>query len=191
MRGLVKNMSRIAKKPVKIEEGVTVNLNGKLVVVKGPKGELNLNLPEGVKVEVGDTEIKVTAPSDKQDKAGTIRQLIANMVSGVTKEWSKTLEIQGTGFRAQLNGSTLVMALGFSHPVEIEPPAGITFAVTEQKKIIVTGPDKFLVGETAAKIKAVRPPDAYKGKGIRFENEYLKLKPGKQVKVGAAVGGGK
>lgn len=184
-------MSRIAKKPIIIENGVTVSLNGGIVTVKGPKGELFLKLPPSVKVEVGENEVRVTASGNNQDKAGTIRQLIANMVTGVVKEWSKTLEIQGTGFRAQLDGEKLVMALGFSHQVEVNSPIGITFTVAEQKKITVSGPDKFLVGETAAKIRAIKPPDAYKGKGIRYENEYVKLKPGKQVKVGAAVGGAK
>lgn len=186
-----KNMSRIAKKPIIIEEGVTVNLDNGIVSVKGPKGELTLKIPVGVKVEINEKEAKITAPADKQDKAGTIRQLIYNMVTGVTKNWSKTLEIQGTGFRAQLEGEKLVMALGFSHQVEVNPPAGITFTVSEQKKITVSGPDKQIVGETSAKLRAVKPPDPYKGKGIRFENEYIKLKPGKQVKVGTAVGGAK
>jgi large subunit ribosomal protein L6 len=184
-------MSRIAKKPVIIEEGVTVALAGEIVTVKGPKGELFLKLPKGVKVEINEKDVKIIASANNQDKAGTIRQLIFNMVTGVTKEWSKTLEIQGTGFRAQLNGEKLVMALGFSHQVEVNPPAGITFTVVEQKKITVSGIDKQLVGETSAKLRAVKPPDPYKGKGIRFENEYIKLKPGKQVKVGAAVGGSK
>lgn len=184
-------MSRIAKKPIMIEEGVTITLENDVVKVKGPKGELSLKLPFGVKVEINEKDVKITAPANKQDKAGTIRQLIYNMVVGVTKEWSKTLEIQGTGFRVQLEGEKLVMALGFSHQVNVNPPQGITFTVAEQRKITVSGPDKQLVGETSAKLRAIKPPDPYKGKGIRFENEYIKLKPGKQVKVGAAVGGAK
>lgn len=184
-------MSRIAKKPIIIEEGVIVTQADETVTVKGPKGELFLKLPYGVKVEINEKDVKIIAPANKQDKAGTIRQLIYNMVTGVTKEWSKTLEIQGTGFRVQLDGNKLVMSLGFSHQVEVLPPAGITFSVEEQKKIKVSGSDKQLVGETSAKLRAVKPPDPYKGKGIRFENEYIKLKPGKQVKVGAAVGGSK
>lgn len=185
-------MSRIVKKPIKIPAGVTVSEHDGQVTVEGSKGKLFLKLPLGVKVEISQEEVRVIPEQNTMDKGGTIRQLIDNMIKGVTDGWSKTLEIQGTGFRAQMAGDKLVMFLGFSHPVEITPPEGISFSVAEQqRKIIISGADKALVGETVAKIKAIKPPDAYKGKGIRFENEYIKLKPGKQVKVGAAVGGAK
>lgn len=189
-------MSRIGIKPIKIDSSITAKLEGGEISVEGPKGKLFLKIPRNIEVEIGTEEIKVTPKKDVLKMGalwGTIRQLIANMVFGVTQGWSKTLEIQGTGFRAVLNGDKLVLSLGFSHPVEIIAPEGISFAVTE-RKVTILGIDKTAVGEMAANIRKIRPPDPYKGKGIRYDQEVIKLKPGKQVKAGlagAAAGGAK
>jgi large subunit ribosomal protein L6 len=188
-------MSRIGIKPIKIDATITAKLEGGEIFVEGPKGKLSLKIPRNIEVEIGPEEIKVTPKKDALKMGalwGTIRQLIANMVIGVKDGWSKTLEIQGTGFKAVLNGDKLVLSLGFSHPVEIIAPEGISFAVTE-RKVTVSGIDKAVVGEMAANIRKIKPPDAYKGKGIRYDKEYIKLKPGKQVKAGlaGATGGAK
>jgi large subunit ribosomal protein L6 len=188
-------MSRIGIKPIKIDSSITVKLENGEVFVEGPKGKLSLKIPRNIEVEIGAEEVKVMPKKDALKMGalwGTIRQLIANMVFGVTQGWSKTLEIQGTGFKAVLNGDKLVLSLGFSHPVEIIAPEGISFAVTE-RKVTVLGIDKTAVGEMAANIRKIKPPDVYKGKGIRYDQEVIKLKPGKQVKAGlaGAAGGAK
>lgn len=189
-------MSRIGIKPIKIDPSINAKIEGGEIFVEGPKGKLSLKIPRHIEVEIGTEEIKVFPQKGALKMGalwGTIRQLIANMVFGVKEGWSKTLEIQGTGFKASLNGDKLTLSLGFSHTVEVVAPEGISFAVIE-RKITVLGIDKVIVGEMAAKIRRIKPPDAYKGKGIRYENEIIKLKPGKQVKAGlagVAAGGAK
>ncbi|OGY24189.1 MAG: 50S ribosomal protein L6 [Candidatus Woykebacteria bacterium RBG_13_40_15] len=177
-------MSRIGRKPISIPETVNVEINHK-VLVKGPLGELNQKIPRGIKVEQNDNMLVVSAQKeDKQTKAfhGLIRKLIANMIEGVTVGFKKRLELIGIGYRANLSGDKLVLSLGFSHPVEIKPVEGIDFSVSDNK-ITVSGINKELVGRIAAEIRTTRPPDAYKGKGIRYEGEIVKLKPGKAAKT--------
>ncbi len=182
-------MSRVGNAPIIIPTGVTVEINGHDVVVSGSKGKLELtHLPE-VKVEVLEGKIIVKRKNDqKKSKSlhGLTRNLIANMVVGVTEGWTKDLELVGVGFRAAVSGNKLVLNIGFSHTVEIEAPEGISFEVAENTKIKVTGLDKQKVGQVAANIKKVRPPDVYKGKGIRFAGEYIRKKAGKSAKVGVA-----
>lgn len=188
-------MSRIGNSPVLIPSGVTVEKNGTKLVVAGPKGTLELDIYPEIKVELDSNQIIIKRKSEqKKVKAlhGLIRSLLANMIVGVTDGWTKNLELVGVGFRAQVSGSKLVLNVGFSHPVEIEAPEGITFEVSDNTKIKVSGVDKQLVGQLGANIKKVRPPDVYKGKGIRFEGEYIRKKVGKSAKVGVgAVTGGK
>jgi len=183
-------MSRIGRQPITIPEGVKIEIDSGRVKVAGPKGELELKIPEGVVVEEKKGQVIVSRRRhDKKTKAchGTIRSLINNMIIGVTQGWEKELEVVGTGYRVNLEGNKLVFKLGFSHPVVVEPPEGIQFEVAESKFKVI-GIDKGLVGNVAAKIRKVRPPDAYKGKGIRYTNEIIKLKPGKAAKAGAAGG---
>lgn len=182
-------MSRIGKKPVKLPDNVQIELDHK-VVVKGPQGQLRFDIPTGIKVEKKENTLVVTRKNDsKQTKAfhGLTRSLIANMVEGVTNGFKKTLELSGIGFRANMTGNKLVLSVGFSHQVEVEPPDGISFAVSGNK-ITVSGISKELVGKIAAEIRSVRPPDAYKGKGIRYEGEAVRLKPGKAAKTTTAGG---
>lgn len=184
-------MSRIGKLPIQIPSGVTVEKrDGNLIVVKGPKGELQTEIHKKMNVEIKETEVIVTRPGeDKLSKSlhGLSRTLIANMVEGVTKGFEKKLEIQGVGYRANIQGRKAVLSLGFSHPIEYEPPEGVNLAIDQDKKniIIVSGPNKQHVGEAAAKIRSFRKPEPYKGKGIRYENEYV------QRKAGKAAGSGK
>jgi large subunit ribosomal protein L6 len=180
-------MSRIGKKPIEIPSGVTVKMENGEVVVEGPKGSLKQKIEAEIEIEFSQNQILVTRKSDggrARALHGTTRQLLFNMVKGVTEGWEKTLEVIGTGYRAGVSGQNLTLALGFSHPVEITPPPEISFKVAENK-ITVSGINKALVGQMAAKIRATRPPDPYKGKGIRYLGEVLKLKPGKQAKIGA------
>jgi len=182
-------MSRIGKKPILIPKEVNVKIDLRKVVVSGPKGELEIMVPRNVKLEQKDDKLFVTRFSEeKKVKAlhGTIRQLIANAIAGVVKEWERDLEVVGTGYRAAMDQEKLILSVGFSHQVEIQPPAGIKIILDGQNKIKIAGVDKALVGREAAKIKSVRPPDAYKGKGIRYAGEVIKLKPGKAAKGGAA-----
>jgi large subunit ribosomal protein L6 len=163
-------MSRIGKKPIEIPAGVSVSLDPGRVIVNGPLGELNQQVPQRMKLEQADGEIIVSRPTERGDDRalhGLTRSLIANMVEGVTKGFEKRLEIQGVGYRAALRGQSLELSVGFSHPVVIEPPAGITFEVATPTEILVKGIDKQQVGQTAAEVRAVRPPEPYKGKGIR------------------------
>jgi large subunit ribosomal protein L6 len=178
-------MSRVGKKPIEIPSGVTVTVNGNTVTVKGPKGELTRTFHPDMTITLEDNMIKVTRPSDeKHHRAlhGTTRSLIANMVEGVSKGYEKALELVGVGYRAAKQGKKLVLNVGFSHPVEIEPEEGLEIEVPSQTKIVVKGADKQRVGELAAKIRAVRPPEPYKGKGIRYEGEVVRLKEGKTGK---------
>lgn len=188
-------MSRIGNLPINIPGGVTVEKTGRTISVAGPKGALRINLDPVIEVEIVGETVTVKRKNDqKKAKAlhGLTRNLIANMVKGVTDLWSKNLELVGVGFRAQSEGNKLILNVGFSHPVEITAPDGISFEVSDTTKIKVTGADKQLVGQIAANIKNVRVPDVYKGKGIRYEGEYVRKKVGKSAKVGVAgAAGGK
>jgi large subunit ribosomal protein L6 len=175
-------MSRIGKLPVAIPAGVDVKLNGQEVTVKGPKGTLTQSFHPDMVLEQEGNEILVKRPSDqKRHKAlhGLTRSLINNMVVGVTEGYSKKLEINGVGYRAQKQGKKLLLTLGLSHPVEMEEPAGITIEVPAQNQIIISGIDKQAVGEVAAKIREKRPPEPYKGKGIKYSDEIILRKEGK------------
>ncbi|GGK21201.1 50S ribosomal protein L6 [Caldalkalibacillus thermarum] len=178
-------MSRIGIKPVQIPDGVEVKVNGNEVTVKGPKGELSRQFHPDMQISVEDNQVVVERPSDdKLHKSlhGTTRSLIANMVEGVTKGYEKSLELVGVGYRAQKSGNKLVLNVGYSHPVEIVPEKGIEIEVPSQTKITVKGIDKERVGAVAAKIRAVREPEPYKGKGIRYEGEHVRRKEGKTGK---------
>lgn len=179
-------MSRVGAKPIPIPESVTVTVVGKVITVKASKGELAQILPAAVKVAVADNHILVSVkPVTDQNRAlhGLFRSLINNMIIGVTAGFSKTLELTGTGFRVNLKDKDIELSLGFSHPVVFVTPEGITLAVKDQKIITVIGADKQLVGQVAANIRKLRPPDAYKGKGVRYQDELVKLKPGKAAKA--------
>lgn len=175
-------MSRIGKMPVEIPDGVNVDIKGNIVTVKGPKGTLTKEFHKDMMISKEGTQILVTRPSDdKLHKSlhGLTRTLVSNMVVGVTKGFEKTLEINGVGYRAQKVGNKLVLTLGYSHPVDMDEPAGITFDVPAPNKIIVKGCDKQEVGEYAAKIRKKREPEVYKGKGIKYETEVIRRKEGK------------
>ncbi|WCK54776.1 50S ribosomal protein L6 [Aneurinibacillus sp. Ricciae_BoGa-3] len=178
-------MSRIGKKPIAIPAGVEVKLDGTVISVKGPKGSLTRTLHNEVHVAVEDNEVVVSRPSDsKLHRAlhGTTRSVIANMVEGVTNGFSKTLELVGVGYRAAKAGSNLTLNVGYSHPVEITPEDGIEFEVPAQTQIVVRGIDKERVGQIASEIRAVRSPEPYKGKGIRYQGEHVRRKEGKTGK---------
>jgi large subunit ribosomal protein L6 len=177
-------MSRIGKKPIEIPAGVSVSLSPGRVMVNGPLGELTQQVPQRMKVEQQNGEIVVSRPSERGDDRalhGLTRSLVANMVEGVTKGFEKRLEIQGVGYRAALRGQSLELSVGFSHPIVIEPPAGIAFEVPAPTEVIVKGIDKQQVGQTAAEVRGVRPPEPYKGKGIRYVGEYVRRKVGKRA----------
>lgn len=177
-------MSRLGKKPVPIPPGVTVTVSGSSISVKGPKGELSQTFPDCITMTVDGSQVQVQRTrEDDQAKAmhGTARSLIMNMMIGVTQGYTKELEIEGVGYKVNLQGKKLVMSLGFSHPVEYTIPDGVKVTVTEGTKITVTGCDKHLVGEVAARIRAYHPPEPYKGKGIRLKGEYVRRKAGKTV----------
>ena len=178
-------MSRIGKQPIPVPEKVSVILNGLSVTVKGPKGELNRTLPEGVTISQVDNSIVVSPVSDKRksrERHGLCRSLVANMIEGVSIGYLKKLEIVGVGSRAQVKGKKLVVSAGYSHPVEVDPPDGITFKVESNTNVFVSGVDKELVGNEAAKIRGIRPPEPYKGKGIKYEGEHIVRKAGKSGK---------
>lgn len=186
-------MARLGKKVISLPQEVEFDLTGSLIKLKGAKGELTFKLPPKIKVEKEGQELKVVARgNNKQTLAnqGTVRQTIVNMIEGVKEGWQKVLEIKGTGYGAKMEGEDLILSLGFSHPVKITPPEGIKFEVMDKNLIKVFGIDKALVGREAARIRAARPPDAYKGKGIRYQGEEIKLKPGKAAKMGATGVGG-
>jgi large subunit ribosomal protein L6 len=177
-------MSRIGKQPITVPEGVTIEIAPGLVNVKGPKGELSQTVSPEMKVEQGNGELTVSRPSDRGEHRalhGLTRSLIANMVEGVTEGFEKRLEIQGVGYRAQLKGKSLEMTLGLSHSVKVEAPEGIEFEVPQPTEVIVRGPDKQLVGEIAARIRRRRPPEPYKGKGVRYAGEHVRRKVGKRA----------
>jgi large subunit ribosomal protein L6 len=177
-------MSRIGKKPIAVPSSVTVSIEAELVRVNGPKGELTERIPRDITVAQEGEELIVKRPTDRGEHRalhGLTRSLVANMVEGVTDGYVRTLEIHGVGYRAQLKGKGLELALGFSHPVSIPAPDGIEFEVPQPTRVIVKGISKQLVGEVAATIRKQRPPEPYKGKGIRYEGEYVARKVGKRA----------
>lgn len=178
-------MSRIGRNPIAIPSGVEINVSGVHVTVKGPKATLERDIHPDMAVKIADDTLTVERPDDaRQHRAlhGLTRTLIANMVQGVTGGFAKTLEIQGVGYRASAKGKDLEVLVGFSHPVLVPAPEGIAFTVETPTKIVVSGADKQLVGQIAANIRSLRPPDPYKGKGIRYEGEYVRRKAGKAAK---------
>jgi len=183
-------LSKVGKQPIKIPEGVTVEIKPSQVIVSGPRGSLTQEIRSEIKVEKKENQILVQPNSQSKlvkSLHGLLRSLIANMIQGVTKGFEKTLELQGVGYRVNLEQENLTLALGFSHPVVVKPPEGIKFQVEGNNLIRVLGIDKQLVGQIAAGIRRIRPPDSYKGKGIRYEGEVIKLKPGKAAKTEAAA----
>ncbi len=174
-------MSRTGRLPINIPQGVEVSVDGNTVLVRGPRGELRREIPAGTRVVQQDGKLVVERTGADRTTAmhGLARTLVANMVDGVTKGFEKTLELVGVGYRASLQGKKLVMTLGYSHPVEYEPPANIQLEVPAPTKIIVRGADKEEVGRVAAKIRSFRSPEPYKGKGVRYEGEKIRLKAGK------------
>ena len=177
-------MSRIGRKPIEIPEGVEIDVKSGAVNVKGPKGELNQQVDGDMKVAIENSTLTVERPTDRGEHRalhGLTRSLIANMVEGVTDGFERRLEIQGVGYRANLKGKTLEMALGYSHPVTVEAPEGIEFEVPQPTEVVVRGIDKQLVGETAARIRKTRPPEPYKGKGVRYAGEHVARKVGKRA----------
>ena len=175
-------MSRIGKKPVEIPKGVTVNLEGQLIKVKGPKGELHRNIHPLIKTEIVEGEIKFSRPDDlKESRAlhGLTRALIQNMIIGVTDSYKKTLEIVGVGYKAELKGKNLLLNIGYSHPIYFMPPDGITLQAPTQTQIVISGIDKQLVGMVASKLRSIRKPEPYKGKGIKYSDEQIVRKAGK------------
>lgn len=177
-------MSRIGKNPVSLPKGVKVNMDNSLVHVEGPKGKLSVRIPPGIKVETKEDKVFVNRLSDsRQDRAnhGTIRILLQNMMVGVTQGHKKNLEIQGVGFRVQIQGKNLILSMGFSHPVEFPIPEGVSLKEKTQTEIEVEGIDKALVGDVAARIRKIKPAEPYKGKGIRYAGEFVRRKQGKTV----------
>lgn len=178
-------MSRIGKRPISIPGKVTITVDGQFVTVKGPKGELSRTLPSEVEVVQEGETVLVNRRDDSRvarQRHGLSRTLVSNMVEGVSQGFQRRLEIIGVGYRAQVQGKNLTLNMGYSHPVQIEPPDGIQFVVENNTNVIVTGIDKEIVGNTAARIRAVRPPEPYKGKGIRYAGEVVKRKAGKAGK---------
>ncbi|MCX7523222.1 50S ribosomal protein L6 [Microbacterium sp. STN6] len=178
-------MSRIGRLPIDIPAGVDVKIDGQAVTVKGPKGELSLTVARPIEVALADNQVLVTRPDDERESRslhGLTRTLINNQIIGVTEGYSKGLEIVGTGYRVAQKGSGVEFALGFSHPVTVEPPAGITLTVEGNNKLMVSGIDKQAVGEAAANIRKIRKPEPYKGKGVRYAGEVVRRKAGKAGK---------
>jgi large subunit ribosomal protein L6 len=177
-------MSRIGRQPIAVPAGVTVAIDPEIVRVNGPRGELSERIPRDITVSQEGEQLLVTRPTDRGEHRalhGLVRSLVANMVTGVTNGYEKRLEIQGVGYRAALRGSDLELALGYSHPVSIKAPDGIEFEVPQPTRVVVRGISKQLVGEVAANIRKQRPPEPYKGKGIRYEGEYVARKVGKRA----------
>lgn len=184
-------MSRIGRLPIIVPSGVTVTIKDSSVNIKGPKGEISQTFSPDMKIKLEEGKIIVDRPSDsKEHKSlhGLTRSLLNNMMIGATKGWEKTLEIVGVGFRAEKTGEKILLRVGFSHPVEVSPLTGVTLGIDGPSRIKVSGVNRETVGEMAAEIRGVRPPDAYKGKGIRYVGEVVRIKPGK---AGKAVGKGK
>lgn len=178
-------MSRIGRMPIDIPGGVEVKVDGRAVTVKGPKGELALTVASPIEVVIEDNQVVVTRPDDERASRslhGLTRTLIANNIVGVTQGYTKGLEVVGTGYRVQAKGESIEFALGFSHPVTVNPPAGITFTVEGNTKLTVSGIDKQAVGEVAANIRKIRKPEPYKGKGVRYAGEIVRRKAGKSGK---------
>jgi large subunit ribosomal protein L6 len=179
-------MSRIGKKPITIPQGINVEVKQDVIKVKGPKGELKYTFPEGIKISVADGKIIIERSSDSKSHRslhGLARSLVSNMVNGVSQGYTKVMEITGIGYRSQVKGSKLTFTLGYSHPIEYELPEGIKAAVDDkQTTITLSGMDKQLLGQVAANVRELRQPDAYKGKGVRFAGERIKLKAGKTGK---------
>ncbi len=179
-------MSRIGKQPVKIPSGVSVNIEGAQVTVTGPKGELSQKFHPDIAIRLDDGQLLVSRPTDRPEHRslhGLTRSLLANMVAGVSTGFTKMLELHGVGYRAQMQGQKLVLQVGYSQPVEITPPPGITLTLEGTSRVMVQGINRELVGQVAANIRAVRPPDPYKGKGIRYEGERVRHKAGKAGKA--------
>ena len=177
-------MSRIGQAPIPLPSSVTVTVGPELVGVKGPRGELSLRVNSAISVEVSDSVINVSRPSDSREHRslhGLTRSLVFNMVTGVTEGFQKTLDLVGVGYRVQQSGQDIVLQVGFSHPVNIKPLPGVTLEVEGNNRINVSGNDKQMVGEVAAQIRKVRPPNAYTGKGVRYSDERVRLKPGKSA----------
>ncbi len=178
-------MSRIGNKHITVPEGVEVSMNENVITVKGPKGTMSREIHKNMKVDINENTITVTRPDDEpanRSLHGLTRTLINNMIEGVVHEFKRDLEINGVGYRAQKRGNTLVMNLGYSHPVEMDPPQGITFDVPDPNHITVRGIDKELVGQTAAVVRTKRPPEVYRGKGIKYAEEHIRRKEGKSGK---------
>ena len=178
-------MSRIGKAPISVPDKVTVSLNGLAVTVKGPKGELSRILPDGVSISQEGSILQVSPVNESRrsrERHGLSRTLVANMVEGVSQGFTRKLEIVGVGYRASVQGKKLVVSAGYSHPVEMVPPEGVTFTVENNTTVFVSGADKELVGNEAAKVRAIRPPEPYKGKGIKYEGEKILRKAGKTGK---------
>jgi large subunit ribosomal protein L6 len=178
-------MSRVGKKPIELPQGVSLTNNNNTITVKGPKGELTRTFNQDMEIKVEENVVTITRPSDaKEHRAlhGTTRAVIANMVEGVSNGFQRNLELIGVGYRAQKQGNKLVLNVGYSHPVEIEPEAGLEIEVPAATKISIKGTDKERVGALAANIRDVRPPEPYKGKGIRYEGEFVRRKEGKTGK---------
>jgi large subunit ribosomal protein L6 len=180
-------MSRVGKKPIPIPPGVQVDIRGSRVTVKGPKGELTRSFDPDMSIRLGDGVLLVERPTDHRlhrSIHGLTRALLANMVTGVSEGYARILEIVGTGYRAELQGQKLVLYLGYSHPIDFEPPEGISFEVPRGGRLVtVNGIDKELVGEIAARIRRQRPPEPYKGKGVRYQGEYVRRKAGKAGRI--------
>lgn len=178
-------MSRIGRLPIPVPAGVTVTIDGRAVQVKGPKGELSLNVAAPIEVALEDGQVVVTRPDDERASRslhGLTRTLISNQIIGVTEGYAKGLEVVGTGYRVQAKGNSIEFALGYSHPITVDPPAGISFEVEGNTKLTVRGIDKQAVGEVAANIRKLRKPEPYKGKGVRYAGEVVRRKAGKSGK---------
>jgi large subunit ribosomal protein L6 len=177
-------MSRIGLKPIPLPAGVEIKIEENLSIVKGPKGELRQHIPTQITIEVADGEVRCSRPTDSpQDRSahGLVRALVANQVAGVTDGFKKELSIVGVGYRAELKGKNLVLSLGYSHPIEYPAPAGIDFSCPDQTRIVVEGMNKQQVGQVAAEIRDFRPPEPYKGKGVRYADEIVHRKAGKSA----------
>jgi large subunit ribosomal protein L6 len=182
-------MSRIGLKPIELPAQVTLDKQGNLVLVKGPKGTVSVMLPEEIGIKVTGARLDVIVVLTRKNTKslhGLVRSLLSNAVIGVTTGWQRSLELVGVGYRAVGGGSELTLSVGFSHPVKVTAPKEITFTVKESTKVLIEGIDKKLVGETAAQLRAIRPPEPYKGKGIRYTGEVVRKKAGKAVKAAAA-----
>lgn len=178
-------MSKIGEAPVQVKDNVQVSIDGEIVTVKGPQGELTVTIPQGIDVKLEDGTVHVTRQRDtKKVRAlhGLVRSLIANAVKGVVEPWEKHLEVVGTGYKVKAQGKNLVFDVGYSHSVQFDEVPGLTYKI-DKNQVTVVGADKQLVGETAHKIRSIRKPDAYKGKGVRYVGEVLHLKPGKKAKT--------